>query len=101
MNRLAPRKGAPSCITGSGTELGVGGRETNRAPAYDLMGEARMSQTAQASINAFTQYRPKCSKCGAAMALARIVPGDDAEHDQRTFECTACGNTEIVTVKFR
>ena len=60
-----------------------------------------MSQTAQAHINDVLHQRPKCAKCGGTTTLARIEPGGDADHDQRMFECTACGNTETVTVKFK
>jgi len=60
-----------------------------------------MSETAQAYINEVLQQRPKCSKCGGTTTLARIEPSNEADHDQRTFECTRCGNTETVTIKFK
>lgn len=45
--------------------------------------------------------RPPCAKCGARTTLARIEPGNDGDHDQRTFECTACGHEDMVTIKFK
>jgi len=44
---------------------------------------------------------PVCSKCGTKMWLARIEPDDKPGYDVRTFECTECDHSEIVTVKFR
>jgi hypothetical protein len=44
--------------------------------------------------------RPRCMKCGAIMWLTRIEPAGMPGHDLRTFECTNCGRTETVTVKF-
>jgi transcription elongation factor Elf1 len=32
--------------------------------------------------------------------LARIEPTADPTHDQRTFECKACGHEDVVTIKF-
>jgi transposase-like protein len=43
---------------------------------------------------------PTCAACGSSMSLARIEPFD-ADHDQRTFECKACGKTKIEIVTFR
>jgi hypothetical protein len=37
----------------------------------------------------------------AAMFLSRIEPADQVDHDQRTFECSACDYSETVTVKLR
>jgi hypothetical protein len=45
--------------------------------------------------------RPVCSKCGTKMWLARIEPHDRPDHDVRTFECSECDHSEIMTVKFR
>jgi DNA-directed RNA polymerase subunit RPC12/RpoP len=39
----------------------------------------------------------ECAKCGAPMWLTRIEP----DHDRRTFECQACGNSKTEIVKFR
>ena len=52
-------------------------------------------------INQIQLYRPLCSKCGTRTQLARIEPCDDPGQDLRTFECVACGNADMVTVKFR
>jgi ribosomal protein S27AE len=46
-------------------------------------------------------YRPLCSKCGTLTALARIEPSNEPDHDLRTFECPACGNADVVTIKFK
>jgi hypothetical protein len=54
-----------------------------------------------APTNEIQLYRPKCSKCGMLTVLARIEPSGEPGHDLRTFECDACGNTEVVLVKFR
>jgi len=42
---------------------------------------------------------PSCSLCGSPMWLTRIEHFG-ADHDERAFECRACGRTEIETVKF-
>jgi len=52
-------------------------------------------------INQIQLYRPLCSKCGGFTQLARIEPADDPDRDLRTFECMACSNADVVTVKFR
>jgi hypothetical protein len=43
---------------------------------------------------------PIFGKCGAPMWLARIEP-DTPDHDKRTFDCHACGNTIIEIAKYR
>jgi hypothetical protein len=43
---------------------------------------------------------PTCAKCGAPMWLTRIEP-DEPGVGKRTFECQACGNSTMDTVKFR
>jgi hypothetical protein len=43
---------------------------------------------------------PRCAKCGVPMWLTRIEPYEP-DHDRRTFECQACGNSEFEIVKFR
>lgn len=45
-------------------------------------------------------YRPACSKCGSLTALAAIEPAEEPGHDLRRFDCAACGNIEVVTIKF-
>jgi hypothetical protein len=35
------------------------------------------------------------------MFLSRVEPANKVDHDQRTFECSACDYSETVTVKFR
>ena len=54
-----------------------------------------------APANQVQLHRPQCSKCGALTMLARIEPSNQADHDLRTFECTAGGNSDVVLVKFR
>jgi DNA-directed RNA polymerase subunit RPC12/RpoP len=44
---------------------------------------------------------PACSKCGSPTRLARIEPTTETDYDLRTYECRACGNSDIVKVKFR
>ena len=43
---------------------------------------------------------PNCAKCGAPMWLTRIEPYD-ADHDQRMFECQACGKSQTEIFKYR
>lgn len=52
-------------------------------------------------INQIQPYRPPCSKCGTLTQLTRIEPSGEPDHDLRTFECMACGNEDVVKVKFR
>jgi hypothetical protein len=42
----------------------------------------------------------RCPKCGVPMLLALIEPTDQADHDQRTFECSTCAYAEVVAVKY-
>jgi len=35
------------------------------------------------------------------MFLALIEPTDQADHDQRTFECSTCAYAEVVAVKYQ
>ena len=35
------------------------------------------------------------------MLLARIEPSDEADRDERTFECVQCAYAETTTVKLR
>jgi len=46
-------------------------------------------------------YRPLCSRCGTLSTLARVEPAEEPNHDLRTFECPACGHSDVVKVKFR
>ena len=43
---------------------------------------------------------PRCTRCGAPMWLARIEPYEP-DHDQRTFECPACGKSTTEIAKHR
>jgi len=43
---------------------------------------------------------PRCATCGAPMWLTRIEPYEP-DHDQRTFECEACGNSTTEIIKHR
>jgi ribosomal protein S27AE len=45
--------------------------------------------------------RPACPQCGWPMWIARIEPTDNADHDQRTFECPRCDHSEVRIVKYR
>ena len=55
------------------------------------------SSLTHASSRAIT--RPPCSKCGAAMVLARIEPHTPG-YDMRTSERPACGRSESAVVHF-
>jgi hypothetical protein len=44
---------------------------------------------------------PECVWCGGPMWMTRIEPYALPDHDQRTFECKACGNSKTEIVKFR
>ena len=46
-------------------------------------------------------YRPACSQCGRQTWLSRIEPADEPGYDLRTFECEACGHSEVVKMKYR
>jgi len=43
---------------------------------------------------------PKCANCGAPMWLTRIEPYKP-DHDNRTFDCQACGAILTEVVKYR
>jgi ribosomal protein L37E len=58
-----------------------------------------MSTPESVSINQRQQYRPPCERCGTRTMLARIEPSGDHGHDLRTYECTACGHSEVTKVK--
>jgi len=42
-----------------------------------------------------------CPTCNLPMLLVRIEPGDEPDHDMRTFECRTCKYTKTVSIKFR
>lgn len=60
-----------------------------------------MLRAAQTTISQVQLSRPPCSKCGTRTQLARIEPSDEQDHDLRTFECLACGNTDVVKIKIK
>ena len=60
-----------------------------------------MQQSSRLPINQLDLYRPACPKCGERMWIARIEPSDDPGHDLRTFGCVACGNADVMKVKFK
>jgi len=43
----------------------------------------------------------RCPKCGVPMLLTLIEPTEQADDDQRTFECWSCSYSERVVVTFR
>jgi len=45
--------------------------------------------------------RPRCPNCGSNLWLRLVEPGDLPGFDRRTFECTECGDEEIMVFKFR
>lgn len=60
-----------------------------------------MAQQQSTRVNEIQLFRPACSKCGGPTSLARIAPTDAADHDQRSYECKACGHVDTVMVKFK
>ena len=42
-----------------------------------------------------------CPTCHLPMFLSRIEPGNEPDHDMRTFVCLTCKYTETVSIKFR
>ena len=59
-----------------------------------------MPQREQSHINQVQVYRPLCSKCGTPTQLACIEPSEESGYDLRTFECIACGNSDVARIKF-
>ena len=43
----------------------------------------------------------RCPKCGVLMLLTLIEPTEQADDDQRTFECWSCSYSETLVVTFR
>lgn len=43
----------------------------------------------------------RCPKCGVPMFISLIEWTDQADHDQRTFECSTCAYAEVVAVMYR
>jgi hypothetical protein len=43
----------------------------------------------------------RCPACGIPLLLAAVEPTDQADHDERTFECSGCVYAETVIVQFR
>ena len=42
---------------------------------------------------------PPCEQCKAPMWLTRLKSGEP-DHSKRTFECKACGATQVEIVKY-
>jgi len=59
-----------------------------------------MAQYQRAHLESAIMGRPLCLKCGVPMWLTRIEPHDE-DHDQRTFECSICRESETAVVKFK
>ena len=58
-----------------------------------------MTQTA-ASLCPGPELAPSpCTKCGAAVHLARVEPAKP-DFDLRTFECTSCNNVDQYIVEY-
>ena len=49
------------------------------------------------SFNQIDPFAPNA----AHSTLTRIEPAPEPDHDQRTFECLGCGNTEVIVIQFR
>jgi ribosomal protein S27AE len=60
-----------------------------------------MPQSESSTVNRIQLYRPQCSKCGTLTALTHIEPAPEPDHDLRTFECPACGNADVVLIRFK
>jgi hypothetical protein len=60
-----------------------------------------MQSSEPSIINQIQLHRPLCSRCGRLTQLARIEPTGEPDHDLRTFECVACGNADVVKIKFK
>ena len=45
-------------------------------------------------------HHPACPNCGKPMWLERIEP-HKPDHDQRTFECSECGQSKTEIVKYK
>ena len=60
-----------------------------------------MPQSEPGRINQVEAYRPPCSKCGGPTKLASIEPTASNHHDNRTFECSLCGNADSELIKFK
>jgi hypothetical protein len=46
--------------------------------------------------------RPSCPECGTRMMLSRIsLVLNKPDHDERSFECSNCGNEHTEIVKFK
>ena len=67
------------------------------APAYR---EERKMQHSYIQQSYQEIEHPDCAKCGAPMWLMRIERYEP-DHDQRTFECQACGASTTEIVKYR
>jgi hypothetical protein len=76
-------------ITGCGSTLGAGGRETDRAPA------CRGSCTVMVPK---VIDRPMCPTCGQPMIFV-MVEVAQSEHTKHTFHCPECGHFESVVAK--
>jgi len=70
--------------------LAEGGENKNAMPLSD--------ETPASKMQLFT---PLCSKCGTLTWLETIEPTGQAGKEERTFECPACGNRDVVLIDFR
>ena len=70
--------------------LGGGDEISNGMPLSD--------ETPASKMQLFT---PLCSMCGTLTWLETIEPTGQAGREERTFECPACGNRDVVLIDFR
>jgi hypothetical protein len=43
----------------------------------------------------------RCPACGLPLVLSHVAISNDADCDERTFECAACAYAETIAVNFR
>ena len=77
----------------------AGSQRTRRQPAQQQQTKSGKPEPSQ--LGQLRYYRPACSQCGRQTWLVRIEPADEPGYDLRTFECAACGNAEVVRMKYR
>ena len=78
---------------------GVRRTRIRRQPAQQQQTKSGKPEPSQ--LGQLRYYRPDCGQCGRQTWLVRIEPAEEPGHDLRTFECAACGHSEVVKMKYR
>ena len=78
---------------------GVQRARIRRQPAQQQQTKSGKPEPSQ--LGQLRYYRPDCGQCGRQTWLVRIEPAEEPGHDLRTFECAACGHSEVVKMKYR